>query len=141
MTVERMCSCTESGRCCYFDALESEVHRLLPTLPRENVWLSPLREILRRLFRGRELVQRGLDAIMAVMPSDHFIGDSVAFTRVSRAALEYAKDAIVIRCDSHGRKRVTDTSVLPILFAPSGGENTDPECRPEISRHCRKTEL
>ena len=137
MTVERMCALAPPNQVVVVtsDALESEVHRLLPTLPRENVLAEPTaRNTAAAIgFAAVNLVQRDPDAIMAVMPSDHFIGDSVAFTRVSRAALEYAKEGRIVTLGVTPTRPETGYGYIrfaDFVAPPIGGENNESgECR------------
>jgi mannose-1-phosphate guanylyltransferase len=100
--------------------LEQTVERLLPLIPAERIWTvtnseqaAAVRKQLPAGARKRVLIEPigvntaaaiGLaavhvrhaakgDALMAVLPSDHFIGDTEKYRRIVRAALEVAREA------------------------------------------------
>jgi len=99
--------------------LEQTVERLLPLIPAQHIWTvtnseqaAAVRKQLPFAARKRVLIEpvgvntaaaiglaavhvrhtaRG-DALMAVLPSDHFIADPDAYHRIVRAALEVARE-------------------------------------------------
>ena len=99
--------------------LEQTVERLLPLIPAERIWTvtnaeqaAAVRKQLPAAARKRVLIEpvgvntaaaiglaaihvryaaRG-DALMAVLPSDHFIADPEKYHRIVRAALEVARE-------------------------------------------------
>jgi len=100
--------------------LEQTVERLLPLIPAERIWTvtnseqaAAVRKQLPAKAHKRVLIEPigvntaaaiGLaavhvrhaakgDALMAVLPSDHFIGDTEKYRRIVRAALEVAREA------------------------------------------------
>jgi len=100
--------------------LEQTVERLLPLIPAQHIWTvtnaeqaAAVRKQLPAAARKRVLTEpigvntaaaiglaavhvrhmaRG-DALMAVLPSDHFIADAEKYRRIVRAALEEAREA------------------------------------------------
>ena len=99
--------------------LEQTVERLLPLIPAERIWTvtnseqaAAVRKQLPAAARKRVLIEPigvntaaaiGLaavhvrhaakgDALLAVLPSDHFIGDTERYRRILRAALEVARE-------------------------------------------------
>ncbi len=99
--------------------LEQTVARLLPLIPAGRIWTvtnteqaAAVRKQLPPAARKRVLVEpvgvntaaaiglaavhireaAGSDALMAVLPSDHFIGDAEKYRRIVRAALTVAAD-------------------------------------------------
>jgi mannose-1-phosphate guanylyltransferase len=99
--------------------LEQTVERLLPLIPAERIWTvtnseqaAAVGKQLPAAARKRVLIEPigvntaaaiGLaavhvrhaakgDALMAVLPSDHFIGDTEKYRRIVRAALEVARE-------------------------------------------------
>ena len=74
------------------------IRALLPDLPPENIVCEPApRNTAAAVGLGVVAVARraGDAAVLAVLPSDAFVGDEAAFARVLRTAIAAARDAIV----------------------------------------------
>jgi mannose-1-phosphate guanylyltransferase len=74
------------------------IRRLLPDLPPENLVAEPAaRNTAAAVGLGAAVVARraGDDAVLAVLPSDAYIGDEAAFADVVRTAMDEARGTIV----------------------------------------------
>jgi mannose-1-phosphate guanylyltransferase len=74
------------------------LQQVLPQLPPENLVAEPAaRNTAAAVGLGAAVVARraGPDAVLAVLPSDHHIGDEAAFATTLRLAIAQAREAIV----------------------------------------------
>jgi mannose-1-phosphate guanylyltransferase len=80
---------------------QAEAVRLaLPDLPPENLVSEPVaRNTAAAVGLGTALVARraGDDAVLAILPSDAFIGNEAEFARILRLALDHARQTITIK--------------------------------------------
>ncbi|NDY43544.1 NTP transferase domain-containing protein [Dissulfurirhabdus thermomarina] len=74
--------------------MAGEVHREVPDLPEEHLLLEPCpRGTAAAVLLGALAVMgRDPEAVLAVLPSDHVVGDAAAFRRVLDAAFRWAAD-------------------------------------------------
>lgn len=80
------------------ESIAEEVRRLLPRLPAANVLLEPVgRNTAAAIaFSAAMALARDPKAIVAVVPSDHFIGDPETFARIAAAAVRYASAGHIV---------------------------------------------
>lgn len=137
MTVERMCSLAPRDQVVVVtsEKLAPEVNRLLPELPEDNVFVEPTaRNTAAAIgYAALKLNEWDSEAVMAVMPSDHYIGDLPAFSRVSKTALKYAAQGHIVTLGvtptrpetGYGYIRFSDF----VASEPGDEANEVPECR------------
>ena len=93
-TVERVASLAPPERILVVtgEGIADQVHEMLPDLPTANVLAEPAaRNTAAAIgFAALEVSRRDPSAVLAVMPSDHYIADLEAFGRVAQSAVLYA---------------------------------------------------
>ena len=137
MTVERLCGLAPRDQVVVVTSrkISGEVSRLLPELPEENIFVEPTaRNTAAAIGYAAILLQQwDPDAVMAVMPSDHFISDMAGFSRVSKAALAHAEEGHIVTLGVTPTRPETGYGYIRFAdFVPmAGGEEQPdvPECR------------
>lgn len=137
MTVERLCALAPRDQVVVVtsEKIAPEVNRLLPELPEANVLVEPTaRNTAAAIgFAAQTLVKWDPDAIMAVMPSDHYIADEGAFSRVSNAAIRYAEQGHIVTLGVTPTRPETGYGYIrfsDFVSLGTGDEGTDlPDCR------------
>jgi len=107
----------------------SEVRRCLPTLPIDNILVEPIGRNTAPCIglAAQAVAARDAEAVMAVLPADHYVKDEAAFADRLRTALTVAAQGHIVTLGIHPSRPETGYGYIEV--GASDGDGSDRPAR------------